>query len=103
MGGGVKSRRVGRVCGADVTVRLSRAVTHISCIKLVSFNNCQDIQIQDIKPLKTSINLNHISSFGSYLAVNILRLRYKNESRNAVKGNNRKFDVHRAVHRNIFL
>jgi hypothetical protein len=27
MGGGVKSRRVGRVCGADVTARLSRAVT----------------------------------------------------------------------------
>jgi hypothetical protein len=49
----------------------------------------QDMQIQDIKPLKTNVNLNHISRFGSYRAVNIFRLRYKNESRNAIKGNKR--------------
>jgi hypothetical protein len=30
MGGGVKIRRVGRVCGADVTARLSCAVTDLA-------------------------------------------------------------------------
>jgi hypothetical protein len=33
MGGGVKSRRVGRVCGADASIN------HICCITLVSFIN----------------------------------------------------------------
>ena len=51
----------------------------------------QDIQIQDIKTWKTNINLKHISRFGSYRAVNIPRLSYKNESRNAVKGKNRNY------------
>jgi hypothetical protein len=35
MGGGVESRRVGRVCGADVTARLSHAVTSAANLGLV--------------------------------------------------------------------
>jgi hypothetical protein len=39
--------------------------------------------------LKAKINLNYIQKFTSYRAVNTLRLGYKNQSVNAVQGNNR--------------
>jgi hypothetical protein len=38
--------------------------------------------------LKTDINLSYISTFSPYRAVNTLRLGYKNQSVNAVQGNN---------------
>jgi hypothetical protein len=38
----------------------------------------------------TNINLSHINTLGSYRAVNTLRLGYKNQSVNAVQGNNRR-------------
>jgi hypothetical protein len=49
-----------------------------TCSSLVGKSKA-DIQIKDVNPWKTNINLNHISRFGSYRAVNILRLCYKNE------------------------
>jgi hypothetical protein len=39
--------------------------------------------------LYLSINLNYIQRFSPYRAVNTLRLGYKNQSVNAVQGNNR--------------
>jgi len=50
--------------------------------------------------LKTEINLCYISEYSPYLAVNILRLGYKNQSVNAVYGNNRcLFSVPQKTHK----
>jgi hypothetical protein len=44
---------------------------------------------QNIKPLKAEFILNSIYKFSSYLTENILCLLYKDQSVNAVRGNNR--------------
>jgi hypothetical protein len=63
-----------------------------SCLKKNQKNKCrwklQWTSVWKINPLKKEINLNYTQRLSSYHTVNTLRLGYKNQSVNAVLGNN---------------
>jgi hypothetical protein len=61
-------------------------------VPLMGFQFQPDIRIT-ISPLKTEFLLNNIYKFSSYLTENTLRLRYKDQTLNAVQGKKTLFIV----------